>query len=150
MDVIRYELKGMLEYNEQAIQLKGKLTFHKDNGHVEGTIEENPGQKTYIVEGRIADVPNQKNLALDFTEISADHETTCKVYFMTKDYTKYTDGIIPIEGRYDGIRLDNIPTSILQDESLSLEQRIHIVMKSITDDDDSHTRDVAISLKYIE
>lgn len=148
MGIIKYDLNGIIEYNEQLIQLKGRLIVSTE-GTIEGRIEEMPGNKNYMVEGRVLDLFDQSSMALDLIENIEKNQSTCTSYFMTKEYSEEDRGIIPIEGDYIGIKVDNIPITILKDESLPLEDRLVTVMKGLKVDDDKYTWNTAISLKHI-
>jgi hypothetical protein len=147
MQKVIYELKGLLTYNEQLILLTGHLSMD-EKGTAEGYIIEIPSSKTYLIEGSLSAIAEEKCAALDLIESPMNIDVPTISYFLTKSYAHIKEDTISIEGTYQGIRREDVITSTLLDESKPLEKRIDEMIKNLRTSDDTKSRQVTLSLEY--
>jgi len=152
MEECLYELKGIIEYFEQMILLKGKIIiYNKPNDekfYARGQIVEIPGNKKYIVEGELVDMPQDHNIALDLMETPLNAEVNNISYHVTKDYSKIKEREIPINGTYKGIRRDDIFEDLFAEDTQPLEEKINEMVTNLSTAIDSKPKIAIMSLKY--
>jgi len=151
MERCLYELIGTLEYFEQMTLLTGKIIIYNkpddDKYYIIGRIIETLKNKEYYVEGEISDLSKIKEMALDFIETPLNIDSTTSFY-ITKDYSHIKGREVLIEGKFKGIKREDMVKDLLEDDSLPLENRVRDMVTNLTKSIDQKNNIVTISLKY--